>query len=155
MPAEERSVSIPVLLLVALGGVIVLLAVVLLFTRHRPAPTPSTALVLSGEEKAYLQQMTVTDARMSAAENFLGHTVFFLDARVTNRGRRVVRRLELELKFVDTLNQVVLREKAWPITERTPPLQPGEIRAFQVSFDHLPADWNQAPPTITPVQVRF
>ncbi len=63
------------------------------------------------------------------------------------RGRRQV--------HVDTLNQVVLRETAHTITSRTPPLKPGEKRAFRVSFDHMPADWNQAPPTITVKYLGF
>ncbi len=92
---------------------------------------------------------------MSAAENFLGHTVTYLDAQVTNQGTRAVRQIELELVFVDMLNQVVLRETARPVTLRGPALKPGQTRAFQVSFEHMPADWNQAPPTITPKQVQF
>jgi hypothetical protein len=97
----------------------------------------------------------VSDARMSAAENFLGHTVTYLDAQVTNQGAKAVRQLELELVFVDMLNQVVLRETARPVTLRGPALQPGQTRAFRVSFEHMPADWNQAPPTITPKLVQF
>lgn len=92
---------------------------------------------------------------MSAAENFLGGTVTYLDAWVTNKGPKVVRRLEVELKFVDTLGQVVLRDIARPITVRTPPLKPGETRPFRISFDRMPADWNQAPPAITPRYVEW
>jgi hypothetical protein len=67
----------------------------------------------------------------------------------------VVKQIELELVFVDTLYQVVLRETARPVTLRTPPLKPGETRAFQVPFEHMPFEWNQAPPRITPVSVEF
>jgi hypothetical protein len=50
---------------------------------------------------------------------------------------------------------VVLRETAHAITLRTPPLKPGETRSFRVSFDHMPADWNQAAPTITVKYLGF
>ncbi len=92
---------------------------------------------------------------MSAAENLLGATATYLDGQVTNRGARPVRQLEIQLEFRDALNQVVLRETADPITRRTPPLKPGESRAFRATFDHMPADWNKTPPTITTTQVHF
>src|SRR5439155_1459537 len=63
--------------------------------------------------------------------------------------------LDLQLEFVDMLNQVVLRETAHAITSRTPPLKPGEKRAFRVSFDHMPAYWSQAPPAITVKYLGF
>ena len=110
---------------------------------------------MTEEGKAYFPEIVVSDARMSAAQNFLGGTVTYLNAKVTNKGTKTVRRLDLQLEFVDTLNQVVLRETAHAITLRAPPLKPGETRAFRVSFDHMPADWNQAAPTITVKYVGF
>ncbi len=92
---------------------------------------------------------------MSAAENFLGDTITFFDAKITNQGSKTVREVELRLEFVDTLGQVVLRETAHPVRSRTLPLGPGKTRSFQVSFDHMPADWNQAPPRVTVTHVSF
>jgi len=141
---------------ILVAGAVLAVVVAVLVLLIRPQSQPSRAVAsLSEEQKAYLQQIVVTDARMSAAENFLGHTVIYLDARVTNKGPREIRNLELELAFVDTLHQVVLRETVRPITSRTAPLKPGETRAFQVSFEHLPLEWNQAPPAITPKLVQF
>ena len=152
--SEERTVSIPVLVVLAalaLGVVIAVFVVV----RRAISPPASPRLVLSEEEKAYLRHIVVTDPRMSAAENFLGDTITYLDARVSNQGTRPVRRIDLQLEFVDTLNQVVLRETAQPITPRAAPLKPGETRSFRVTFEHMPLDWNQAPPAITPSLVNF
>jgi hypothetical protein len=92
---------------------------------------------------------------MSVAQNFLGDNVTYLDARVRNEGTKTVRRLDLDLTFVDMLSQVILRERAHPVSERTQPLRPGESRAFRVTFEHIPVDWNQAAPTMTPVYVQF
>jgi hypothetical protein len=107
------------------------------------------------EQKAYFRQLEFTDLHMSAAQNFLGDSVTYLDARVKNAGTKTVRRLDLDLTFVDMLSQVILRERAHPVSERAPPLKPGESRAFRVTFEHIPADWNQAAPTMTPVYVQF
>jgi len=112
-----------------------------------PVPTP--------EAKAYFPHIEVAGAKMSAARNFLGDTVVYLDARVTNQGSKTVRRLDLQLEFVDTLGQVVLRELAHPVSSRTAPLAPGETRAIRLSFEHMPIDWNQAPPGVTPRFVGF
>jgi hypothetical protein len=150
--ADERPTRFYILSATVALAVMVAALVLLLRILSRPSEGPEA---LSAEQKAYLQQIVVSDARMSAAENFLGHTVTYLDAQVANKGTKAVRQLELELVFVDMLNQVVLRETARPVTLRGPALQPGQTRAFQVSFEHMPADWNQAPPTITPKLVQF
>ena len=131
-------------------------AVVFFWHSHGAAElSANVSTIPTEEQKAYFPQLEVTDVHMSAAENFLGASVTYLDARVTNRGTKTVRRLGFDLTFVDTLNQVVLRERAHPVTQRTPPLKPGESRSFRVTFEHMPADWNQAAPTMTPVYVRF
>lgn len=150
--ADERPTRFYILSATVALAVMVAALALLLHLRSRPSEGPEA---LSAEQKAYLQQIVVSDARMSAAENFLGHTVTYLDAQVTNKGTRAVRQIELELVFVDMLNQVVLRETARPVTLRSPALKPGQTRAFRVSFEHMPADWNQAPPTITPLFVEF
>jgi flagellar basal body-associated protein FliL len=115
----------------------------------RPSAPPTE------EQKAYFPLLEFGDAHMSAAENFLGATVTYLDAQVTNKGSKTVRRLDLDLAFADTLNQVVLRERAHPVTPRTAPLPPGASRTFRVTFEHMPVDWNQAVPSMTPVYVEF
>jgi hypothetical protein len=150
--AEKRSIR--TYILIAAGTLAVIVAVLVLLARTGSRPLPTEAQ-LSEEQKAYLQQIVVTDARMSAAENFLGNTVTYLDAQVTNKGGKEVRQLELELVFVDTLDQVVLRKTAHPITPRSAPLRPGQTRSFQISFEHMPLDWNQALPTITPKSIQF
>ena len=149
--ADERPTTVYILIaaavIVAAVGVLVLLT--------RPRPKISSAPVLNTDQKAYLPQIVISDARMSAAENFLGHTVIYLDGEMTNRGNRPVRQIEIQMEFVDILNQVVLRDTAFPLKPPMPPLQPGATRAFQITFDHMPAEWNQAPPAITVKAVQF
>ncbi len=155
MARDDRGVSTLIIILcvaLVLAGLIA--AYVLL---HHPSSSGSASSrpAPSAEQKAYFASLEFSELHMSAAENFLGTTVTYLDARVTNKGTKTVRRLEVELNFVDVLNQVVLRETAYIITRRSPSLQPGETRSFRVTFEHMPVDWNQAPPTITPVYLEF
>ena len=152
---DNPTIIIILIVAVVLAG---LVAVFVLQQHHavsRPASAGARRPPLSAEQKAYLASLAFADLRMSAAVNFLGDTVTYLDGTVTNQGAKPVRRLEVELNFVDILNQVVLRETAHPLADRAMPLQPGETHAFRVTFEHMPADWNQAPPTVTPVFVEF
>jgi hypothetical protein len=110
---------------------------------------------LSAEARSYLAQIAVSDARMSAAETPFGTTETYLDAQVVNRGSRAVRQLDLRLDFEDTMSQVVLRQVSRPVTEDTAPLRAGQVRNLHITFDHMPAEWNQAPPVFTPVYVEF
>lgn len=145
--------SVAVWILIAAAVLTVLVAGFVLFRR---APAPSGARpAFTADEMAYLSKIVVTDARMSAAQNFIGDTITYLDAKITNQGSKTVREMELRLEFVDSLGQVVLRDTAHPVTPRSLPLEPGKTRSFQVSFDHMPADWNQAPPKITVTYVSF
>jgi flagellar basal body-associated protein FliL len=157
MELKEEGISRLHIILIVGAAMLALTAVIaLLWHSHTAAELSANASTIPTEEqKAYFRQLEFTDVHMSAAENFLGASLIYLDARVTNKGGKIVRRLDLDLTFVDTLNQVVLRERAHPVTRRTPPLKPGEGRAFRVTFEHMPVDWNQAAPAITPVYVQF
>ncbi|MGO8818992.1 MAG: DUF2393 family protein [Terriglobia bacterium] len=160
MPRNDRGISTAIIIIivsVVLAGIV---AFFVLAQHHaaRGAGATSdraTRLAQSPEQKAYLASLVFADLRMSAADNFLGGTVTYLDGTVTNTGSKPVRRLDVELNFVDTLNQVVLREDAHPLAKRTTPLQPGETQTFRVSFDHMPLEWNQAPPSAKAVYVEF
>lgn len=158
MPRNDHGVSTLIIILIVSVVLAGLVAVFVLQQHHavsRPASASAGRPPLSAEQKAYLASLAVADLRMSAAANFLGDTVTYLDGTVTNKGARLVRRLDVELNFVDTLNQVVLRETAHPLADRATPLQPGESHSFRVTFEHMPAEWNQAPPTARAVYVEF
>lgn len=147
----NRSVAIWIL---AAAAAIAALVGGLVLVRN-PAASSAPPAPLTEQEKAYLSKISVADARMSAAQNYIGDTITYMDARVTNQGLRPVRDVEVQLEFVDTLGQVVLRDSTHAVTTRMAPLGAGQARAFRVSYDHMPADWNQAPPRITVIRVSF
>ena len=157
MHSNDKGIStLQIILIVATAMAVVLGLLLFFWHSHRGAEQSAGAgTILTEEQKAYLPELEFTDAHMSAAENFLGDSVTYLDARVTNRGTKTVRRLDVDLTFVDTLNQVVLRERAHPVSPRTQPLAPGESKVFRISFEHMPVEWNQAAPSMVPVYVEF
>ncbi len=105
------------------------------------------------DERAYLQDLQFTKGRVEAATNFLGHTVTTFHSEVTNKGKKTVLYIEVNLTFYDIDGKAVEQRKAYPVGGATLPLKPGETRPFQVSFDQVPDLWNQAPPKVTPVRV--
>jgi hypothetical protein len=152
--ASDRGRSLLPLIFGISAAIAVLLAGVA-WLMHARLTRPAVRPPLSAEARDYLAQIEVTDARMSAAETPLGTTETYLDAHVVNRGPRTVRQLDLQLEFEDMMKQVVLQQVSRPVTENTAPLKPGETRNLHITFDHMPAEWNQAPPIFTPVYVEF
>jgi hypothetical protein len=155
MRFKDQGISTLRIILIVGAAMLALLAVVVFFWHSHGATQFSASAIPTEEQKAYFRQLEFTDLHMSVAQNFLGDNVTYLDARVRNAGTKTVRRLDLDLTFVDMLSQVILRERAHPVSGRTPPLKPGESRAFRITFEHIPVDWNQAAPTMTPVYLEF
>lgn len=158
MSTRDRGVSTYGIILIVVAVMLLLFAMyaaVRHYTGGIKASSRGGRPVLTEGQKAYLPKIEFSDLQMSAAENFLGNTVYYLDGRVTNQGTKTARDAQVQLTFVDMLQQVVLRDTAHIITEQMLPLKPGETRSFRVGFDHLPADWNQAPPDVKAVDVEF
>ncbi len=110
---------------------------------------------MSAAEQSYLHEVGITNAKMSEASNFLGNTLYYLDAQLSNKGPKTIRQLDLTLTFMDPFGQVVLRKVVLPITPQTPALKGGATEAVHFTFEHLPAEWNEGPPVITPTYVSF
>ena len=140
----------------ALSAIVLAIAVgVYVWIAHRSAHPEITHHTMSSAEQDYLREVEVTNAKVSEASNFLGSTLYYLDAQLTNKGSRPVRQLDLTLTFMDPFGQVVLRKVVYPITPQTPALKSGAAEPIHFTFDHLPAEWNQGPPVITPTYVSF
>ena len=87
----NRSVAVWIL-----AAALVIAAIGAAFTfLHRSAATSETISQPTAEEKAYLPQIQVTDAKMSVARNYLGDSIYYLDAKITNGGSRTVRGVDL------------------------------------------------------------
>lgn len=151
LPADRASLKY-FIMGVAAVIVMVALAIVVSRTRTRNSSTPAE---LTPEQKSYLSNLSFAGAKVSAATNFLEQRVIYLDAEVTNKGTRAVSQVEISMEFTDVLGQVILRERAGVLPPASLPLKAGETRAFQLFFDRMPSDWNQAPPRITPSSVQF
>ena len=105
------------------------------------------------EDLSYASQVKFSDLHLSAEENFLGQQVVHLNGKAANSGTKAVSQLRVRLHFRDLMDQVVLREEH-EIFSGAQPLAPGQSREFDVSFDTVPASWNQSVPQLEIVSLR-
>lgn len=155
---EPKSNLLPILLGVALVVLVVGVAAFLLRTDSKIANPPHP----------YAANLKLSDMKMSAAENFIGSTVTYLDGTVTNAGDKTVSHAVVHVSFKDSLGQVAQAEDVplhvlqttGPYADAVDlsilPLAPGQSRQFRLTFEHVTADWNHEYPEllVTNVSVK-
>ena len=146
---------------IGIGAAIMVIAVVALvvLTRSKPAD--------QGAVDPYAAKLAVSDLKMSAAENFVGGTVSYLEGKITNKGDQPVLGASLEVTFRNALGEVVQKEtipvralQSHGVTGtpemfelRMAPLQPGKTIDFRLTFEHISGDWNHEYPLLRFVSV--
>jgi len=152
---EPESNFRPILLGVGLVLVVVGIAVVFL---KRPAKSASAP-------PPYAANVKLSDLKMSAAENFVGASVSYLDGSVTNAGDKTLTHAVLRVTFKDSLGQVVqtedtplhVFETVGPYNDAVDlsaaPLAPGKSKPFRLTFEHISDDWNHEYPEVQVVDV--
>lgn len=148
----------PILIGVVIVGVIV--GLIVLATRaERPKQV---------EPPAYSANLKFSDLKTSAAQNFVGATVSYLDGTLTNSGDKTVTHAVVQITFKDDMGQTAQREQlpihvlrtAGPYDEAVDlmisPLAPGQSKPFRLTFESISAQWNHEYPElkITDVATR-
>ena len=145
-------------LMVASAAVVIVLAAFYLWP-GRQSPSRGGAqpvhLPFGPEERAYAAKIAIENLALSRAENFLNQEVTILAGDLVNTGERSLRDIELTVEFSDDMNQIALRESRLALTSASPPLGPGERRAFDVSFEHIPTSWNMQQPIVRVTGLLF
>lgn len=138
--------------LIAGAAMLILLGAVFLVFHDAPKKT--------GGPPPYAVNLKLSDFKMSAAENFVGATVSYVDGTVTNTGSQNVTHVEANVVFKDDLGQVVQNESValkvlkttGPYPEavdlRSAPLGPGQSQPFRLTFESISAQWNRQYPEI-------
>jgi hypothetical protein len=137
-PTAEQPESIlrPILIGIVIVGIVI--GVLVLFLRAgRPKPVPPPA---------YAAYLSFSDLKSSAAENFAGATVNYLDGVITNTGNQTLVHAVVAVTFKDDMGQVAQQEE-WPIHVlktggaydeavdlRQAPLAPGQSEPFRLTF---------------------
>lgn len=132
------------------------------------------AFLLRSQPKAasgpppYAASLKLSDFKMSAAENFVGATVSYVDGTIANAGDKTVTHVIVEVLFRDDMGQLAQRDDipmqvlktTGPYPEAVDfsvsPLGPGQSKTFRLTFESISAQWNHQYPEIrvTDVAVR-
>jgi hypothetical protein len=132
------------------GGVVVLIifaGIMALIHFSRPSgPTPDQKLPFGAVEQAYAERIHFSNIQMARAKNMLDQEFTYVVGTTSNDGTRSLRGLDVTIEFRDPFNQVVLRQSERLIGISTGPLDPGQTRDFQITLEHVPAEWNQQYP---------
>jgi hypothetical protein len=156
-PAMESSDSSfrPVLIGVVIVAVVVG-AVVFTFRSEQKKPV---------EPSPYAANLKFSDLKASAAQNFAGATVSYLDGQITNTGNQTVIHAVVQVTFKDDMGQIAQKEElpihvlrtGGPYDEAVDltmsPLLSGQTKPFRLTFEDISAQWNHAYPDMQVTQV--
>ncbi len=157
-PAQQRSwtpIVIGLIVVLAVVGIIVVL------TRHHAPVGPQI--------NPYAAKLQLTNPKLSAAENYVGGTVTYLDVDITNTGDKALVGADMHAVFKNTLGQVVQTETlplhvlvenqmgGYPdlVDLSRSPIGPGQTKTVRVTLEHISADWNQSYPAIELVNLKL
>ncbi len=156
-PTTERPESSlrPILIGIVIVGIVVgILALIFRGEEKKPAAPP-----------AYAANLKFSDMKTSAAQNFVGATVSYIDGVITNTGDKIVIHAVVQVTFKDDMGQTAQREDlplrvlrtGGPYDEAVDfnlsPLAPGQSKPFRLTFENISAQWNHAYPDVQLTQV--
>src|ERR1700747_3442804 len=137
---------------IAVGVVFVIVGLLFIISRtEQRAPAPPHPYVAHG---------TLSNLTMSAAENFVGATVSYVDGTVTNSGTQIVSHVVVEVTFKDSIGQLAQRETVplhvlqtsgpYPdaVDVSVSPLAPGQSKPFRLTFEGISSQWNHEYPAL-------
>lgn len=152
-PAAEERDSSRLIIVIAVTAVIAIMLAIAFLLREPPKPIKAIP--------SYAANIKFSDFKMSAAENFVGSTVSYIDGTVTNSGDKTVTHVLLDVVFKDEVGQMAQDEPDVPLRVlRTSgpypeavdlsvsPLGPGQSQPFRLTFDHISAQWSRQYPEI-------
>ncbi len=116
----------------------------------------------------YISRLTISDLKMSQAQNFVGASVTYLDGMLTNQGNETLTHAGVRITFKDSYNQIAqiedlpmkILQNAGPYVEAIDvslsPLAAGQSKPFRLTLEHVSDQWNGAYPDlqITAVTVK-
>jgi hypothetical protein len=157
-PAQQRN-WMPIV--VGPMAVLVVVAIIVVLTRSHGPTGPQT--------DPYADKLQLSNPKLSAAENYVGGTVTYLDVSITNTGDRALAGADMKAVFKNTLDQVVQIETlplhvlvenqmgGYPdlVDLSRSPIGPGQTKTVRTTLEHISADWNRSYPAIQLVNLRL
>ena len=147
--------------IIGLVAVVVVVGIIAVLTRSKGQST--------AQANPYAAKLQISNAKASQAENYVGGTVTYLDATITNTGDKELVGADMNLVFQNTMNQIVQKETL-PLHVLVPnplagypdlvdlsrsPIGPGQSKTVRMTLEHISADWNQAAPEMQLVNLKL
>ncbi len=145
-------------------GLVAVLAVVsaIVISSRNPAR-------IAPEQNPYAGSLKLSDVKLSAAENYVGGTVTYLDVNITNTGNQTLAGAQMHVVFKNTMGQVVLTETfplhvlvenrmaGYPdlVDLSRDPIGPGQTKTVRMTLDHISADWDNNPPEMQLIGLKI
>ena len=137
-----------------IGGVALLAFVLALVIASR------SPVSIAPQQNPYAGNLKLSDVKLSAAENYVGGTVTYLDVNITNDGNQTLTGAQMHAVFKNTMGQVVQTETlplhvlvenqmaGYPdlVDLSRSPIGPGQTKTVRMTLDHISADWDNNPP---------
>lgn len=156
---EQRRNWAP--LLVGLITVVVAVGAILFFGRHKSSTGP--------QPNPYAKQLQLSAIKLSAAENYMGGTVTYLDFNITNNGDKALVGADVHAEFKNTMGEIVQKETlplhvlvenqlaGYPdlVDMSRAPIGPGQTRTVRITLEHLSSDWDQSYPLMELVNLKL
>jgi hypothetical protein len=157
-PDQKRN-WIP--LLVGLVAVVVAVGAILFFLR----PKSQGGI----EPNPYAEKLKLSDIKLSAAENYVGGTVTYLDFNITNTGYQALVGADVKAQFKDSMGQIVQKETiplhvlvenqlaGYPdlVDMSRAPIGPGQTKTVRITLEHVSDAWNQSYPNMELVNLKL
>ena len=155
--ASPAATKISPVALIAIGTVAILIAFAAGFylSRSSVSPGQSRDAAVSAQAKAYVKQLQLSSVSMHASENFMRQQLIEVEGKITNRGDRPLKLVEVFCLFYSPSGQEIHRERSSVVSGQGSSLAPGQTRAFRLPFDALPDGWNQAVPAMVIASITF
>jgi hypothetical protein len=156
---EQKRNWIP--LLVGLAAVIVAVAAITVLSRHKTET--------GSQPNPYAEKLKLSDIKLSAAENYMGGTVTYLDFKIDNTGDKALVGAAVNAQFKDTMGQVVQKETlplhvlvenqlaGYPdlVDMSRAPIGPGQTKTVRITLEHISDQWNQSYPVMELVDLKL
>lgn len=148
-------------LLVGLVAVMVAVGAIVLFTRHKTE--------VGTQPNPYAEKLKLSAIKLSAAENYMGGTVTYLDFNIANTGDKALVGAAVRTQFKDSMGQVVQKETiplhvlvenqlaGYPdlVDLSRTPIGPGQTRTVRMTLEHISDQWDQSYPQMELVDLKL
>jgi hypothetical protein len=148
-------------ILIGLAAVLVVVGAIVLISSRSKRSSP--------QADPYAAKLQLSNLKLSAAENYVGGTVTYLDVTIMNNGDRTLVGADMQLAFKNTMNQVVQTETlplrvlvqnqmgGYPdlVDMNRASIGPGQNKTVRMTLEHISDDWNQSYPEMKLVNLKL